>query len=70
MMGSFKRLRISPAEIVALYLGGESAGLVCLRAGVPVYRINEILEAAGVRLRGPHEAARLAHAQRRAKSAA
>ena len=22
MMGSFKRLRISPAEVVALYLGG------------------------------------------------
>lgn len=69
-MGSIKRLRISPAEVVALYLGGESAGMVSLRAKVPVSRITEILTNAGVRIRGKQEAVRLAQAQRKAKQAA
>lgn len=64
MVGSIKRLQLSPAEIVARYLAGEGAGFLGLRAKVPAYRITEILLAAGVRIRGPHEALRLAMPER------
>lgn len=69
-MGTFKRLHLSPAEIVAQYLDGESAGMLSLRARVPVYRITEILTAAGVRIRGQNEAFRVALARRKAMQAA
>lgn len=59
-MGSIKRLHITPGEICRRYVAGESAGFLSLRARVPVYRITEILIDAGVRIRGPHEALRLA----------
>ena len=69
-MGTVKRLQLSPAEIVARYLEGESAGMLSLRARVPVYRITEILTAAGIRIRGTGEANRIANARRREMEAA
>lgn len=70
-MGSIKRAVLSDAEIVRLYRDvGECVGMVALRARVPVYRINDVLTAAGVRLRGPSERLRLAAAQRKAREAA
>lgn len=60
-MGSFKVSRLSDAEIIARYRdAGESAGMLALRAKIPLYRVQEILTAAGIRLRGPSEALRLA----------
>ena len=51
-MGSLPRApRLSPAEIVARYLEGESRGLLGLRAGVGDSVIVSILNAAGVELR-------------------
>lgn len=68
-MGSVKRLKLSPDDIARRYRdGGECVGMLALRAGVPVYRINEVLAAAGIRLRGPSERLRLAAAQRRARA--
>lgn len=69
-MGTLKRLQLSPAEIVARYLEGEPAGMLSLRARVPVYRIVDILTAAGCRIRGTGEANRIAGARRRAMEAA
>lgn len=68
-MGSYKRPRIPVAEIVERYLAGESAGMLSLRARVPHYRIPEILREAGVRVRGPNEALRVALDQRRLRCA-
>lgn len=55
-----RKPRLSDAEIVARFQAGESAGLLSLRAKVPTCRITAILTDAGVRLRGPSEAIRLA----------
>jgi hypothetical protein len=67
-VGSFKPLRLSTDDIVRRYRDdGECVGMLALRARVPVYRINEVLTAAGIRLRGPSERLRLAAAQRRAR---
>jgi hypothetical protein len=70
-MGTVKRPIIPLAEIVARYRDlGEGVGMLSLRAKVPTYRIQEILRDAGVRLRGPNEALRLALDQRAAKARA
>lgn len=69
-MGTVKRPIIPLAEIVARYRDGEGAGMLSLRAKVPLYRIQEILRDAGVRLRGPNEALRLALDQRAARARA
>lgn len=70
-MGSIKRPVIAPAEIVSRYRdAGESAGMLSLRAKVPLYRIHEILRDAGVRLRGTTEALRLAIDKRAARARA
>lgn len=55
-----RKPKLSAAEIISRYEAGESTGLLCLRAKVPDYHITAILSAAGVRLRGPSEAIRLA----------
>lgn len=55
-----RKPRLSPAEIIARYEAGESTGLLSLRARVPDYHITAVLVSAGVRLRGPSEAIRLA----------
>lgn len=66
-MGSVKVSRLSDAEICARYRDGECRTMLALRARVPDYRITEILQASGVRIRGPNEALRLALSQRRAR---
>jgi hypothetical protein len=68
-VGTVKRPIIGIAEIVSRYReGGEGVGMLSLRAKVPTYRIQEILRDAGVRLRGPNEALRLALDQRAARA--
>jgi hypothetical protein len=70
-MGSVKRPVMPVEEIVRLYVdGGESAGMVSLRARIPTYRVREILQANGVHVRGPGEAVRLALSQRRQRELA
>lgn len=59
-VGSIKRSALSTSDLVSRYVAGESAGMLALRAKIPLYRVQEILTAAGIRLRGPSEALRLA----------
>ena len=65
-MGTIKTPRLSDAEIVARYRDGEPRGILGLRAGVPDYRLVEILNAAGAGLRTPEQARLLAEASRAA----
>lgn len=60
IMGSFKRPLLSTDQIIARYRDGESAGLIALRCRVPSYYITAVLTEAGIRLRGPAEALRVA----------
>lgn len=58
-------------EICRLYVEkGESAGMVSLRAKIPLHRVREILASRGIHVRGPGEAVRLALSQRRARELA
>lgn len=65
-MGSLKTPRLSEDEIVARYRAGEARGILGLRAGVPDYRLVEILNLAGWSLRTPEQARALAEASRAA----
>ena len=56
--------RLSDSEVVSRYQAGESVGLLSLRARVPDYHVIAVLAAAGIRIRGPAEALRLARQQR------
>lgn len=63
-MGSLPRTpKLSDTEIVSRYQAGESVGMLSLRCRVPDYHITAVLAAAGVRIRGPAEALRLARSQ-------
>jgi hypothetical protein len=67
-VGSLPRTpKLSHAEIIERYQGGESVGLLSLRCRVPDYHITAVLAAAGVRSRGVGEALRLARSQRQRK---
>ena len=55
-----RKSKLTNAEIIERYAAGESTGMLSLRARVPDYHIAAVLSAAGVRLRGPSEAIRLA----------
>lgn len=58
-MGSLPRPKLSPEQIVAHYLAGESLGLLSLKARLPTSRVREILVGNGVRIRQAPEAIRL-----------
>lgn len=55
---------LSDSEIIERYRAGESAGILSLRCRVPDYHVTAVLAAAGIRIRGPAEALRLARQQR------
>jgi hypothetical protein len=61
--GSFPRVqKLSDEEIVRRYLGGESQGILGLKAGIADARIKAVLLAAGVTLRSRSEYSRAGHA--------
>lgn len=66
-MGTFKLSRLTPAEIVEKYLGGECIGLLSLRSRKPQYWVKDVLIAAGVTLRTPAERAALMNGSRTLK---
>jgi hypothetical protein len=68
-MGTLHRQRLSDAEIVRRYRDdGESRGMIGLRAKISDAQVTTILIRAGVRIRGPNEALRLAITQRKARA--
>lgn len=54
-MGTFKASRLNDDEICARYVGGESRGIIGLRAKMPDAFIVEVLLHNGITLRTPSE---------------
>jgi hypothetical protein len=62
-----KPLRLSDAEVIRRYLGGESGASIAAAAGCGYSRIYQILERAGVERRDRITASRLARARQKGK---